>query len=276
MKTIHMILTLLMSSGERYVYISEGSYDEIGRITHVTCIRKDGTSVRMPTSGFIDEVCSTYPKYGVTNACLDFNQGQRLYRDETGQGIVTHAVSAIDKESLEKHLNTKMVDIVINLYHESGRTLFGIIGSNLCASEVDTITGSCGSSIKLMINGKERYKKVELLHAILPNGPGEVQMYSMGEDIVHVFTRGKGVLLRTVRERMAFESIDVEITSNNPWQMVVVPPREYYQVVNTSTDTELEYFWFFLDHNDAYNRGGVHPLSKEENERNGWRFVFRG
>ncbi len=264
-------------SGLAYRYTSTRVGARIGEITEVTCTG-NGMAVRLPPSGFIDQVCDSYPAFGASSAMLHVPRYSLRLVDANGDGTVTDVVGLVPDRFRSILGPLTLRKAVTELYSEMGRNLGGLLGCNrgkLSAIEVGEIVSSCGSRIKLIINDRD-YTKIELLHAILPPQPASgisvIQRYSMGEDIVHIFTRGKGRLLRTVGGRDRFESIAFEITDRNPWEMIVVHPDEYYQVVNDGPQ-DVEYFWAFINHEDAYNRGALHGLTKDLNDLMCWDFL---
>jgi hypothetical protein len=276
MTPIHMQLEVVLSNGDIHTYVSLGVWDEIGKVTSARCRKPNGSEYSIPASGDIVGLCKAYPECGATTATLILHGGKLAYRDESGRGTIT-AVSQIDPvEGCEQDVvNTCLAEVAKKFCNRSGRSLFRVVGGVIRSSNVTAVLGSCNSLIKLIVN-TPNFKTLELLHARVPanNGPGLVQRYTMGGDIVHLFTDGKAVLNRTVDGQ--FQSVPVEIADGEEWIAVVVPPDEYYQVINMSTDQDLEYYWFFLEHEDAYNREGVRSLTKKENDQKGWKFVYDG
>ena len=130
-----------------------------------------------------------------------------------GDGIATAITPAGAFGSSEEdgNSNTTLSNIAKKFYIKAGRSLLRIAGGLIQSSKTGSSLGSCNSLIQLIIDTPE-FKILELLHAQVPpkNGPGIVQRYSMGGDIIHLFTKGNVLFNRTVDRQ--FESIPVEIS----------------------------------------------------------------
>jgi len=275
---IDMVIGL--TDGSTIAYTSARAGAKIGGID--STILRDGQGRgewRIPPHGSIEQLCEAYPSFGATGARLHFPGYGLVFEDQRGNGTVTNIVGSQPARFRSIAGPLTMKKAFAAMCSEWGRnisSLFEPTKGKLSAADVPEIVSSCGSKIKLIVNDRD-YTKLELLHAVLPprpeSGASIVQRYSKGEDILHVFTCGRGRFLRTTGGRSSFESIPFEVTSDNLWEVTAVAPDEYYQVINDGS-TELEYFWAFVDHEDAFNTGGLMGLTRAENDRQGWGFFF--
>jgi hypothetical protein len=127
----------------------------------------------------------------------------------------------------------------------------------------------CGSLIELVI-GPE-YKGFALLHASLPKGASLIQCHGAGGEILHLFYKGKGKLLRTADSQSTFISTEFD-TSTGGWHLIVVDPQELYQVLNEGVEP-VEYFFIFVDHQDSRSRGLSRTIDFADLPDKQWAFV---
>lgn len=260
------------TGGEEFVFRSEGEFGDIGRVTHAHRRTADGQTAQLPWAGTIPELCESYSAANSVGARLIVNDDEWVFVDQTGDG-------RLDRTEGRQHAGfvetvETMAEAAIAAFHEKGRSLYRLLGSSVRPADVTTIPGSCGSRIKLIAESA-RYKQYALLHAALGGGeqPNEVHRYKIGGDIFFLFTRGRALVNHTSGRLREFRSVAVSIDASNPWQLVILPPQEFYQVLNTGAD-EVEYFMFFMEHNDAYGRNAFEMLTREQNERRGWGFAY--
>ncbi len=269
---VQMELIVRTQGGGAFVYRSEGEYGDIGRVAQALLRSADGSETVVPFAGTIPELCETYPKTQSVGARLSVDGDEWVFVDEAGNGRVNRVEG---RRAAEFHRSAEtMGEAAIGACHEKGRSLYHLLGSSVRPAAVPTIPGSCGSQIKLIAESA-RYKQYALLHAMLPPGqdPNEVHRYKIGGDIFFVFTRGQAVVNHTAGGLCEFHSVPVSVGDADPWQIVVLPPQEFYQVVNTGPE-RVEYFMFFMEHNDAYERNAFEKLSAEGNVSRGWAFAY--
>lgn len=269
---VQMELLVRTQGGGSLVYRSEGEYGDVGRVTQAAWQSADGVEATMPFAGTIPELCESYPKAGSAGARLSVDGDEWVFLDDTGSG---HLDRVEGRRAKEYHRPAEtMGQAAIGACHEKGRSLYALLGSSVVPSSIATIPGSCGSQIKLIAESA-RYKQYALLHAMLPPGqdPNEVHRYKIGGDIFFVFTRGDAVVNHTAGGLGEFRSVPVSVSGAETWHIVVLPPQEFYQVLNTGQD-RVEYFMFFMEHNDAYERNAFEQLTRQENNGRGWGFAY--
>jgi hypothetical protein len=269
---VRMELTVRGKDGGRFVYRSEGEYGDIGRVTQAVFSSPDGVETLVPFGGTIPELCESYPKASSVGARLSVEGDEWLFVDDTGTGRLDRVEGSRSFE-LHRPIET-MGEVAIAACHEKGRSLYHLLGSSIVPAAISTIPGSCGSQIKLIAESA-RYKQYALLHAMLPpaQNPNEVHRYKIGGDIFFVFTRGRATVNHTAGGLRDFHSVPVSLGGAESWHIVVLPPQEFYQVVNNGAEN-VEYFMFFMEHNDAYERNAFEDLTAAENARRGWGFAY--
>jgi hypothetical protein len=265
-----MELEITLKNNDTLKFLSDGAHEEIGTISSARYVPSRGTEYSIPARGDIADMCDAYPLSGARGAVLTINRGAILYCDSLGRGSITSITS--DNSDARTIMGSRMADVARAFCRRSGKSLFRIVGGSIYSSHVKERVASCDSLIKNIVDSSS-FGALQVLHAQIPAkaAPGVVQRYALGGDILHLFTSGKGVLHRTADGK--FESVPFEIAGKEKWVAIVVAPQEYYQVINTSPDRNLEYFWMFLDHENAYNRGAVHSLTQNENLQAGWGFI---
>jgi hypothetical protein len=265
-------LTVHLNSGDEFVYQSEGEFGDIGRVTRAYYRSGGGQPAPMPYSGDIHQLCESYPAANSKGARLSVDDGEWVFVDEVGHGRVSSAEGPCSVE-FAATVET-MAEAAVAAFHQKGRSLHQLLGNSVRPADVPTIPGSCGSQIKLIAESA-RYKQYALLHASLASGeqPNEVHRYKIGGDIFFLFTRGQAVVNHTSGRLREFHSVPVSIGPDNTWQIVVLPPQEFYQVLNTGSGA-AEYFMFFMEHNDAYARNAFEQLTQEQNVAHGWGFAY--
>jgi hypothetical protein len=268
-----MELIVRAGYGGVFVYRSEGEYGNIGRVTQAYSRAADGAEAPIPFAGSIPELCETYSKAQAVGARLAIDGDEWVFVDDTGTGRVDRLEG---HRSAEFHRPVEtMGEAAVGACHVRGRSLYHLLGNSVEPAAIPTIPGSCGSQIKLIAESA-RYKQYALLNAMLPPGqpPNEVHRYKIGGDIFFIFTRGKAVVNHTAGGLQEFFRVTVSIgDGGSSWHLVVLPPQEFYQVVNTGL-SEVEYFMFFMEHDDAYARIAFETLTAEENKRRGWGFSY--
>jgi hypothetical protein len=267
-----MELIVHTQRGDAFMYHSEGEYGDIGRVTKAWLRSPDGAETLVPFAGTIPEICETYPKVQSVGARLSVDGDEWVFVDDAGQGRV-NLVEGRRASEFHRPAET-MAEAAIGACHEKGRSLYHLLGPSVGPASVPTIPGSCGSQIKLIAESA-RYKQYALLQAMLPPGqdPNEVHRYKIGGDIFFVFTRGQAVVNHTAGGLREFHFVEVSVGDVDSWQIVVLPPQEFYQVLNTGPD-RVEYFMFFMEHNDAYERNAFERLSASGNSSRGWGFAY--
>ncbi|SPF53820.1 hypothetical protein SBA4_5890019 [Candidatus Sulfopaludibacter sp. SbA4] len=266
-----MELSVRSRGGDVFVYESEGELGDIGRVTRAYCRAGNGRSTPVPFAGNIAELCETYPKTQTAEARLTVEGDEWVFVDATGNGRVERVEG---RRSAEFHRPVEtMGEAATAAGHEKGRSLYHLLGDSVEPAAIPTIPGSCGSQIKLIAESAQ-YKQYALLHAMLPGGqdPNEVHRYKIGGDIFFIFIRGQAVVNHTAGGLREFHSVAVSL-ENRSWHLVVLPPQEFYQVLNVGS-AEVEYFMFFMEHNDAYARNAFESLPAAENIQRGWSFAY--
>lgn len=260
-------LVIILSDNTTLEYVSDGEYERVGRISSCRFVNSNGHSISLPPAGTIVEICHLYASMDVKSGSLALGEGRQRLNDHTGDGMIDE-VLGLDIPAVGRPLAA----IAEELCRKAGARLFSSV-AEVRARDVVAEQASCYSMIKHIV-ASPHYTLLEMLHATMPpaRGPGAVLQYTEGGDIIHLFVAGTGVLNRVVDG--VFQSVRIEVESPSNWQAVVVPPCSPYQVVNTSPDLPLDYFWLFMEHDNAFDRGAWREISREESEAAGWRFAY--
>lgn len=124
---------------------------------------------------------------------------------------------------------------------------------------------TCGSTAAVV----HEMRGHSVLWASIPPGgrPNEVHRH-LGGSVYCLFFQGRGRFHRVDPQR-GFETLAIDVTTMNPFQMITIPNHLWYQPINTG-ETDLQYF---MIHEPAFDRSELLVLDKSECRKE-WGFEY--
>jgi hypothetical protein len=205
----------------------------------------------------IFELIFRYPQKCVDRAVVAI--GGAIYDDADGDGY-------IGSESVWQILSRESGNVP-GIRSRSGPQYIYELITRLSGQEAlsRSFTATCGSTAADVHSMRGH----NVLWASVPPGraPNEVHRH-LGGSVYCLFYRGRGRFHR-VDPKGEFETLDIQITETNSFQMLAIPTHLWYQPINTG-DANLEYF---MIHEPAFDASELLVLDRDECRKE-WQFEF--
>ena len=226
-----------------------------------------GDSSRLTTAtASIVELAHSYPQKKVRRMSLKL--GDATYEDNNGDGYV-ECHSAFDGR-----LTVPVWQIVRQAYEATGTSdvelsadyLYEAV-SQLCGdtARAKSFVATCGSIAADVLVTRTH----NILWASIParSRPNDVHRH-LGGSVHCLFFKGQGHLHR-VDPKSGFETVKIDISDTNAFQMIAIPTHLWYQPINTGDD-DLEYF---MIHAPAFDPSELLVLERDQC-RGEWKFEY--